>query len=451
MRKSPFVALALAALVAAPALAQNVYVIEANGNLPADLADLVSAAGGTLHSTFPAIDLAVALSDDADFGVNLEANQGIQHCTQDVEIQWLPVPESFDLEVLESPSSEGHGGNPAGASFFPCQWNLRQIDAPGAWAQDQFGDPDVKVAVLDTGVDPFHSDLVGRVDTANSISALVAPSICDLFAPDVGTFFDFNFHGTFVSGIITSNGLGVAGVAPLATVVGVKVLNCLGSGTFADVISGIMYAASLPDVDVINMSLGAYFPKEAGGGPLVAALNKAVNFAASQGVLVVSSSGNQGIDLDHDSNFIHVPSQAGSSASCWAGDIDGNLAGYSNHGLSGADFGAGGGDNTPGSPQLPLPGCALPVSAQDGIMSACSTFSLFFGCGPASYLIGGSGTSFAAPACSGVAALVDGKYGGAKNHGQLEAILQETADDLGKPGADNLFSHGRVNAGKAVQ
>ncbi|MEE8586175.1 MAG: S8 family serine peptidase, partial [Acidobacteriota bacterium] len=177
----------------------------------------------------------------------------------------------------------------------------------------------------------------------------------------------------------------------------------------------------------------------------------AVNFAGSQGVLVVSSAGNNGVDLDHDRNFVNVPAQSGSGISIWAGDIDGNLASYSNHGLSGALVGAGGGDSTPGSPQIPLPGCALPAFGHDGIVSVCSTFSLFFNCGPASVLFNGTGTSFSAPVASGVAALVDGKHNGSKNAGQLKTILENSADDLGKKGADNIFSQGRVNANEAVK
>ena len=227
----------------------------------------------------------------------------------------------------------------------------------------------------------------------------------------------------------------------------------MGSGSVGDVIAGILYAAGLPDVHVINMSLGAYFPKNLpGAGPLVAALNNAVNFAGSQGVLVVSAAGNNSADLDHDKNFTSVPAQSGSGVSIWAGDIDGNLASYSNFGRSGSRIGAGGGDFTPGSPNVPLAGCVLPAFGHDGIVSVCSTTSLFFGCGSgANFLFNGTGTSFSAPLVSGVAALVDGKAFGSKNGGQLKTILSQTADDLGKKGVDAIFSHGRVNAGNAVQ
>jgi WD40 repeat protein len=75
----------------------------------------------------------------------------------------------------------------------------------------------------------------------------------------------------------------------------------------------IVYAANLPDVDVLNMSLTAGFAKNLkGAGPLVAALNKAVNYAGSQGKLVVSAAGNAAFDMDKDGNVTWVPAQSGS-------------------------------------------------------------------------------------------------------------------------------------------
>lgn len=425
------------------------FLVEFGGSIDALTAE-VEARGGAVDRVHDEIGIAqVSGLSDAD----ADALEGTvaDRVTRDLIVQWLPSLD--DMQLQSGLETQGHGGDPTTAVFYDCQWNMRQIDAPGAWGQDQFGDPGVKVAVLDSGVDPNHFDMIGRVDVAQSVSMLSSPSICDLFVPDQTTFNDFRFHGTFVSALITSNGIGVAGVAPLTQVVGVKVLSCLGSGSFADVIAGIIYAADLPDVEVINMSLGAYFPKDLeDAGPLVGAMSKAVNYAQGvKGKLVVSAAGNNGANLDKDKNFVALPAQAGSGVSAWAGDIDGGLASYSNFGRSGAQVGAGGGDSTPGSPELPLAGCALPPSAHDKIVSVCSTTSLFFGCNPLSYLFGGTGTSFSAPLVAGVGALVDGKYGGGLNGAQLQSVLQQTADDLGRPGTDALFSHGRVNASNAVQ
>ena len=451
MKKSIlFVFISLAIGFAQVSWAQNVqetnlYLIELSGKGPADLSGAVSAAGGSLTHEMHDVGLASAFSEDPKFAKNLKKAKGITRVTRDLSVQW--IPGTAEMTAVDT---SGDVTDPTTAFFGPCQWNLSQIDTPGAWAKGYFG-AGVKVAVLDTGVNTAHIDLAANVDVAQSKSMLSAPTFCDIAfgLPDELTFRDFNFHGSFVSGVIAGTGFGIAGVAPDAGIVGVKVLDCLGSGSFSDVIAGIIYAASLSDVDVINMSLGARFPKNAtGAGPLVAALNKAVNHANSKGKLVVSSAGNNGVDLQHDGNFTNVPAESGAGIAIWAGDVNGGLASYSNHGVNAATLGAGGGDGIDPSPLLP--GCVLPGFGHGGIISVCSTDSIFFGCGPGSYLFNGSGTSFSAPAVSGVAALLDGKYGGALNGGQLKTSLKQSADDIGKVGADNLFGHGRVNADAAT-
>ena len=417
--------------------------------VPNRLAARIESQGGEIVWSAPEVGI-VAVSGLSDAAAARIA--GRRPFARDVMVQWIPEPAALGIEGRVEVATHAPGVDPTTSFLFPCQWNMTQIDAPGAWAQDQFGDPSVKVAVLDTGTDPNHQDLVGRIDLAQSASALsLGSSPCGL--ADELTINDLNFHGSFVTGIVTSNGIGVAGVAPLTQVVAVKVLNCTGGGSFADVIFGILYAASLPDVDVINMSFLASLPKNVpGGGFLVGLLNQVVNFAVRQGKLAASAAGNEGRDLDHDGNLIGVPAQSGAGIAAWAGDIDGNLASYSNFGASGTWVGAGGGDFTPGSPLLPLAGCAIPPALQDGLVSVCSSHSLLAPCaGGVFYLVGLGGTSFSVAHVSGVAALIDGKHGGAKNGNQLKTILSRTADDLGPRGVDPFFSHGRVNASQAVQ
>jgi len=461
------VALTVLFFLAAPQLgaqesdAKTYIVVGEDGVLPEDFSDLVENAGGTIHRIHNEIGIASAQSDDPNFGAAMESYEGIESCTEDIMVQWVPTAEELDLEVqslddteVPPPSTDINAFvflPPQAAFFFACQWNMTQINTPGAWNAGEFGNSAVRVAVLDTGVDPFHFDQLDKLDIAASTSTLSAGS-SPCGPVDETTIFDFNFHGAFVSGLISTNNFGIAGVAPLTTLVGVKVLNCAGFGSFADIIAGII-TASVPPVnaDIINMSLGAYFPKNLpGAGALISALNNAVNFAKSKGILVVSASGNNGVNLDNDKNFTSVPAQSGSGISIWAGDINGNLASYSNFGRSGTWVGAGGG-GTSISPLIPLPGCVIPLGTQGRIISICSTNSIIFpACGPGSYLINAQGTSFSAPLATGVAALVDGKHGGFKNGGQLRTILSQTADDLGKKGVDLIFSHGRVNAGNAI-
>jgi subtilisin family serine protease len=453
-RRSAILALLLATLILLPATASaSSFLLQLNGQIPSDLADRVAAAGGTLERVHPEIGYAYAVSDAPGFAATLAAEQGIRDVTQDVLLQWTPTTDGFG--TLEGPADQGIGFDPTDAFYYPCQWNMRNIEAEGAWALGQFGDPNVKVAVLDSGIDPTHQDLAGKVDVAQSTSFLSAGSSpCNtvLGLPDEETIYDFRFHGTFVANQITTNGIGTAAVAPASNIVAVKVLNCNGSGSFGDIIAGILYAGSLPDVSVINMSLGVRggFPKSlSGGGQLVAALNKAVNYAESQGKLVVSAAGNDGLDMDHSGNVVFVPAESGSGISIYATAWNDALASYSNYGVSGTWVGAPGGDGIDPPPQ---PGCTVSPTSQGGVIGACSSFSVFFGCGGGNfYLIGGTGTSFAAPIAAGVAALIDGKAGGALNGHQLATGLSNSADDLGKPGVDIFFSHGRVNARKAVE
>src|SRR5262249_26752533 len=147
---------------------------------------------------------------------------------------------------------------------------------------------------------------------------------------------------------------------------------------------------------------------------------------------------------DKDGNIAFVPAQSGDNVSAYATDDLDGLASYSNHGISGTWVGAPGGDFPNSGPALA--GCIVPYSLQGLIISVCSSFV----CGASNIYVVGDGTSFASPLTAGVAALVDGKHGGTLNHGQLKSILSQSADDLGKNGTDNVFSHGRVNASSAV-
>ncbi len=454
LRRGTTLAALVTTLLLLPAAASAAgFLVQVNGQLPSDLADRVAAAGGTLERVYPEIGYAYAVSDAPDFAATLAADQSIRSTTQDLVLQWTPQSDGF--AALDGPAGQGIGFDPTDASFYPCQWNMRNIEAEGAWALGQFGDPNVKVAVLDTGIDPTHQDLAGKVDLAQSASFLSAgssPCNAILGLPDEETIYDFRFHGTFVANQITTNGIGTAAVAPASNIVAVKVLNCNGSGSFGDIIAGILYAASLPDVAVINMSLGVPggVPKNlTGAGSLIAALNKAVNYAESQGKLVVSASGNDGLDMDHSGNAAFVPAESGSGIAIYATAWDDSLASYSNYGVSGTWVGAPGGA---GIDPPPLAGCTVSPTSQGGVIGACSSFSVFFGCaGGTFYLVGGSGTSFATPIAAGVAALIDGKAGGALNGHQLATALAHSADDLGTPGTDLYFSHGRVNARKAVE
>lgn len=445
MRKigSLSVLMALSALVAsstavAPAGAQQAGAVVPTdehvfsfGRIPADFAARVVSNGGTVVRRHAAIGVAVA-SGLSDSGAAAVAAGG--QVARDLELQWTPTMEEMVGSVHELGAIRGDGHDPTSAALFPFQWDMQIIDADDAWNAGFSGNSNVVVAVLDSGIDPYHQDMAGLVDFGTSIAFV--PSVVG--APD---WVDDRFHGTHVAGSIVTNGIGSSGVAPHTRLMAVKVLNVNGSGSFANITAGIMHAAD-NGADIINMSLGVPggIPKNLpGAGQLMAAINRAVNYANRAGVLVISAAGNSGIDMQHSGNVAFTPCENGAGICISAtGPTDG-LASYSNFGTSAVNVAGPGGD---------VAVTGDPFTAM--VISPCSSFSVFFNCGTGMSYLFAQGTSMATPHAAGVAALIDAQANGGMNAGQLKSRLQQSADDIGKKGADPAFGNGRVNACAAV-
>jgi lantibiotic leader peptide-processing serine protease len=413
-----------------PTIPTDQHVFLMNGNaIPDNFAADVAAAGGTLVRVQSEIGVAVVkgLTDAA-------ANQlarGNGKVERDVMVQWVPTLEDAQAHVAaDAAPVTGQSTNPPlSAAFLAFQWNMFQIHAPEAWA-GHTGIPTVRVAIIDTGLDPDHIDAAGLIDVASSIAFTPSLSGPPAWADD-------HFHGTYVGGIVTTNNFGTAGVAPNVRLIAIKVLNSTGSGSFADVIAGLMWAVTV-HANVANLSLGALFPKS-GSGTLIGALNKAVNYANGHGVLVVSAAGNDAADLQHDQNFIEIPCESGTGMCVSATNPADQLAFYSNYGVSAINVAAPGGDVS-----------APPLSF---VLSLCSSRSVipdFAGCKSRDGYLFAIGTSAATPHVSGLAALLDSQFGGTLNPAQLRAKLQQCADNIGKNGTNPFFGKGRINAFNTV-
>jgi subtilisin family serine protease len=262
-----------------------------------------------------------------------------------------------------------------------------------------------------------------------------------------------------VAGIVAArdNQGGTIGIAPGATIVGVKVLH-QGSGSFGDIIDGIMYAAKPiaeggAGVHVINMSLGATFPsgRDIKVRALTAAMEQATSYAHSQGVVIIASAGNgdkHGRGINHDlGQHFTLPAQAayvlGVSATapeCFALGATNftKLASYSNFGTKVVDFAGPGGDFDCPDPDLYVYDMVL----SPGTLTDDTGY--FFA----------AGTSMSAPAVAGVAALIVEKNGLARSEAAANAVetkLRLSSDDLGAPGVDGVYGKGFVNADRAVQ
>ena len=207
---------------------------------------------------------------------------------QKIRYHRAPVPagvtlDDFLAQVRKAPSVEFAEVNPVFRSqslspddpLLDEQWGLKAIHAPQVWEVTQ-GDPSVVIAVVDSGIDSDHSDLVPNLVAGYN------------FINDTANADDDLGHGTQVAGIIaakSNNGLGISGVAPGCRMMPLKVLDANGEGTAADVAEAIIYAAD-NGCRVINLSLGTYAWSEA--------LKDAVDYAAGQNCVLVAAGGNNG-------------------------------------------------------------------------------------------------------------------------------------------------------------
>ncbi len=372
-------------------------------------------------------------------GADVEVEDAVQRLQQLSQVEYAEPNYLFHtMEVMPNDSRFGElwGMNNTGQSGGTAD---ADIDAPEAW-QIQTGSREVLVAVIDTGIDYTHPDLAANIWTnPNEVPNNGVDDDNNGFVDDVRGWdfanndndpMDDNLHGTHVAGTIGAvgnNGMGVAGVNWEVSLMPLKFLNANGSGSTADAVKAVLYAAN-NGARIMSNSWG--------GGGFSQALRDAIELANTKGALFVAAAGNEGNNNDQIPNY---PSNYDVSnvVAVAATDRDDGLA----------DFGGGGGGGD-GC------GCTLAVA---GVGSNYGPTTVDLGAPgedilstvPGNAYRSLSGTSMATPHVSGVAALLLAQAPGLSVT-ELKAKLLGSVDPL--PSLQGkMVTGGRLNAAKALQ
>jgi subtilisin family serine protease len=271
------------------------------------------------------------------------------------------------------------------------QWqdDMRLIGMPSAWGITT-GSTDIVVAVLDTGYERTHEDLEAVPIVSRRNIRTGTRNVTDGYG-----------HGTHVAGTIassTNNSLGVASMAPGVTIMPVKILDANGHGYWSDFLDGVDWAVN-HGADVINMSLGSGLSANQ-----VAAWQPTFTAAWEAGTMVIAAAGN------NDNNMLFYPASFANVVSVSATTNNDTKASFSSFGPA-VDVSA--------------PGVSIASTYRDNEYWAMS------------------GTSMATPHVAGLAALIRSLHP-EFTLAEVETAIKATVLDLGDPGWDKYFGHGRI-------
>ena len=433
-----------------------VVVFNQHNALPKNVERMIADAGGTITARLPQIGAIGATSSEPDFAAKLAAQPQVQAVSEDIEVQMIPAAGSVESPGITAHESQGPA-EPAGPDpqpgtepLYNQQWDKMRMNASatGSYAV-QRGRREVKVAILDTGVEvlpvPGHPDIVPNLDAASSRS-FVVPLATDLFPPpppggdpNPARWDDRNGHGSWCASAVAApiNGVGISGVAPNVTLVALKVLRDTGSGSYLWLAQALIYAG-VNRFDIASMSLGGFLRHADGGQALVTIVQRAVQFARSNGVLPIASLGNDNFDISDGSffrDFIVAPAELPGVVGVSATNYINRKAFYSNYGVGKTDVSAPGGGSTTFHGPIPYYGFGRVLGAwsQENLGNVNPVF-IHEECvpgpgGACSYYAWVRGTSMAAPNAAGVAALIISQYGLDISPTRVESILQQTANN----------------------
>ncbi|HJK92783.1 MAG TPA: S8 family peptidase, partial [Polyangiaceae bacterium LLY-WYZ-15_(1-7)] len=378
-----------------------------------------AALGETLSESAQLFRITPPASELGDLRDALGGLEDVEALEAEREWSLPPSAEAFaigELAAVDEEPDSARGPYRPNDPYYKHQWHLDQIQMPGAWQRSQ--GQGVVVAVIDTGV--AYAD-AGRFRQAPDLKQTRMVAGRDFVDRDDRPF-DEHGHGTHVAGTVaqsTNNGVGVAGVAPQAAIMPIRVLDRRGAGSWGNVAAGIRWAAD-HGADVINLSLG--------GGTPSRAIANAIAHAHRKGVVVVAAAGNTG------RGRVQYPAAHRYAFAVGAVRYDETLSFYSSYGRH-LDVVAPGGDL-----RVDQNGDGLP----DGVLQNTIVRG---NVGRHDYLAF-QGTSMAAPHVAGAAALL--KASGVSDPSAVQRLLRDTAkskSDTRRYGAGLIQADDALRAG----
>ncbi|HEY6762205.1 MAG TPA: S8 family serine peptidase [Baekduia sp.] len=493
----------------------DTYIVLLDPTASSDVAaQSIQAAGGTVEKVNTSIGVATVRSTNQDFAQQVRSKPDVQGAALDREIG--RVPDQLRVHRRQRDVEQGpSGAGPAPATVTPKsastgdplssrQWDMQAIHATiGGSYRVQQGTRDVRVGIIDTGIDGSHPDIAPNFDRGLSQNFTVDDPVIDgpcASDPDGSCTdpadVDEDGHGTHVAGTIGGalNGIGIAGVAPRVDLVNLRAGQDSGYFFIQPVVDALTYAGD-HGIDVVNMSFyidpwlyncasnPADSPEEqAEQQTIIQATQRALDYARQRGVTLVAAEGNENTDLGRpalddtspdypsadaahprnvDNSCLSEPTEGDGVIGVTATGPSGRKAYYSNYGTEQADVAAPGGDKrdfygtdrylSPTNYVLaPYPesvGRAAGTIGPDGTPTTAAVVKDTEN-GQTAYYQYLQGTSMASPHAVGVAALIVSEYGKPdRSQGGLtlapdrvENILEKTATDTPCP-SPRLFEY----------
>ena len=307
----------------------------------ASAADLIPSVGGVLLTSYPQLGTMFAQSESASFAPDLAAalaKAGVSvHSIGPTRVAAVPENERAvggatpaapaAAPAAESAAAESAADTPAAdvpdvptvtipdpnsrVGSARSNWGAEAMDARGA-AEVAVTRAPVTVGVIDTGIDDTQPDLVGRVDTARSVSCAVngVPNQ----AEDARRL--SREHGTHVAGVIAANhnDIGIDGIAPEATLVSIKALN-ESDLLYPEALVCAYEWATTHQVDIVHNSYQMdpwvyWSPTDPEQAAALEAAERAIHRAQSSGLAVIAGAGDRGVDIDHPTTDSDSPTDS---------------------------------------------------------------------------------------------------------------------------------------------